>query len=268
MLLPQRRKRLRRQKPQRRMQHRLNGHVLRPEPDKSLRRARHARTCSQTRTTTGATVLITAYWRYLCTSSEWPEENCLNVCSDGDNAGTTAQITPCDGTDNSTEWCCGQNTDCCGTNSAVTIAPVLPALFSTAISSSTSTLPSTATGATPSNPTPDPASASAHGSSPDAETNSSTGLSTGAKAGIGIAVAVGAVAMIGGLVFVWVVKRRSSPPGYAPPDEFSKTPVVKVDPYAPDPAYMPDLNGNHIQELSAGQGLRHEMPVREEDPWR
>jgi hypothetical protein len=30
------------------------------------------------------TVVITEYWRDLCTSSEWPEANCVDVCSQGD----------------------------------------------------------------------------------------------------------------------------------------------------------------------------------------
>jgi hypothetical protein len=30
------------------------------------------------------TAVITEYWRDLCTSSEWPEANCVDVCSQGD----------------------------------------------------------------------------------------------------------------------------------------------------------------------------------------
>lgn len=43
--------------------------------------------CKNQQTTTNdddEKVLVTAYWRDLCSSSEWPEEGCLNVCSNGD----------------------------------------------------------------------------------------------------------------------------------------------------------------------------------------
>ncbi|KAL3443095.1 hypothetical protein BJX65DRAFT_312112 [Aspergillus insuetus] len=160
------------------------------------------------------TVVITKYWRDLCTSSEWPEDNCVDVCSQGDDAKVTVQVTPCDGTENSIEWCCGSNTDCCGTDTAVTIAPILPALASrnassTSASSTTSTsTPSTLTTTTSSlsSPTPDKSNSNTKATNP----SSSSGLSTDAKAGIGVGSAAGAILIIAAVLFLWSRRRKKA----------------------------------------------------------
>jgi hypothetical protein len=65
-----------------------------------------------------------------------------------------------------------------------------------------------------------------------------------------------------------MVKRRSALPGYTPPGKLMKTLMVKVDPFAADPAYMPELNGKDIQGLTAGQVLSHDMPGVQDTSWR
>ncbi|KAL4925229.1 uncharacterized protein BDV17DRAFT_294623 [Aspergillus undulatus] len=122
-------------------------------------------------------IIVTAYWRDLCTSSNW-----------------RVRIV----------WI---------TDSAVTIAPILGALASSTVSVSTSSLTSMLTVSATSiddatlELTSQPTSQSTSSASSD------SGLSTGAKAGIGAGVGVGAVAIIAGIAFVFFVRRRK--PGAA-----------------------------------------------------
>lgn len=97
----------------------------------------------------------------------------------GGNGSSTIKMTSCDGTPTLETWCCGlNNTECCNSDKAITIA----ANFG----SSTST-PSTSPSGSPS------------------ADNSSTGLSDGAKAGLGVGAAVGGIAMIAAFLF-WFMR--------------------------------------------------------------
>ncbi|KAH8424113.1 uncharacterized protein LDX57_001867 [Aspergillus melleus] len=127
-------------------------------------------------------------------------------------------MTPCDNTNTSTTWCCGNTTDCCGTPDAITIAPVLgehisiptPTSYASsstttdiAIPAATSTFTHT-TEPTPSNPTTTssisiatttstPSTTQTQPSSPTETTQPEEGLpglSNGVKAGIGVSVSV------------------------------------------------------------------------------
>lgn len=131
------------------------------------------------------------------------------MCSTG-NEELTAKITPCDGTKNSTNWCCGDSTDCCSGDSntkPINLAQVLGAVSSSVVSPSAS--------ATSSTPT---ASQSSTSATPTAATNSSlssSGLGGGAIAGIVIGALAG-LALIAAVLFFW---RRASrkKAGYAAP---------------------------------------------------
>ncbi|KAL4882156.1 hypothetical protein BJY04DRAFT_217478 [Aspergillus karnatakaensis] len=208
-------------------------------------------------------VVVTEYWRDLCTSSEWPEENCVNVCSTG--AGddkVTVQLTPCDGTDNSTEWCCGKNADCCGTDAAVTIANVLPAL-----ASSSSTSPSSSTATPSSAPESEADGASVDGNDDNVNNSQSSGeLSTGAKAGIGVGAA--AAALLGVAVVVYWVRRRRRAKGTGAEPDILKT--QSTSPITEKPAPFAYNGNGHIAEADSGDGvselpgsqmLRHELPA-------
>ncbi|KAL4954130.1 hypothetical protein BDW69DRAFT_183810 [Aspergillus filifer] len=194
----------------------------------------------------------------LCSDPDWPSESCLDVCSGGDYAGNTAQVTPFDGTDNSTEWCCGTSTDCCGTNSAMTIAPVLAALsFSTASATSSSI---TSTQASSPTPNADDTSSTSYSPSQTTTFSSSSGLSTGAKAGIG--------ASRRGCSWHNCRSRVSLPPsapgseyGTVAISEWSSPSMVKVAPghtwgiyeSAPAPAYVAEMRGNSaVHEICGG----------------
>ncbi|KAJ5736655.1 uncharacterized protein N7483_001780 [Penicillium malachiteum] len=102
--------------------------------------------------------LGSTYWRDQCWTSDWNSSgNCLNYCMGEE----TSHMTPCDGTKNSSTWCCGDdNTACCGTSSAITISQYFGDY--------------------------DPSSTRQESTS-----RSSSGMSTGTKAAIGLGVALG-----------------------------------------------------------------------------
>ncbi|OKL63291.1 hypothetical protein UA08_01719 [Talaromyces atroroseus] len=129
------------------------------------------------------------------------------------NSKSDTQVTPCDGTANSTTWCCGNSTSCCGTSDAVTIAPTLSGYTSSTTSSSTSSA------------TVSPTTTASASSLPSA----TSGLSAGAKAGIGVGVAVGAIAIIFAAFLFW--RRRAAYRGLqnnsGPALPLSKTGSVK-----------------------------------------
>ncbi|KAL4781974.1 hypothetical protein BJX76DRAFT_369473 [Aspergillus varians] len=177
------------------------------------------------------------YWRDMCSISSWPDVGCLNVCTDDgdiDDAGN-APMTPCDGTDYSETWCCGQTTDCCGTDEEVTIPTNIYVSTSTPNSTSTSTSASlTSTQATTS---------SSSTTTPSSEqSQTSSGLSSGSKAGIGVGVAAGVIVVVGFFSFLVMRRRRkraviasgtrldgSAQPGAGPdvPQELEPTPVYE-----------------------------------------
>lgn len=140
-------------------------------------------------------------------------------------------MTPCDGTANSTTWCCGDSRYCCGTSSAVTIAQVLSPATSSPASTSTSGI------ATPS-------------TSPSASSGSNSGLSTGAKAGVGVGVAVGALSII--LALVWFFLRRRKTGDVV--DKEWKAPDPQP---SPSPAPTPGFYG--VYEVAGSQTERSEL---------
>lgn len=167
-------------------------------------------------------------------------------------------MTPCDGTLTSETWCCGaDNKNCCGSDSAISIA----ALFGAPSTSTAQTASATSNAATSSAATATATSIS----------SSSTGLSDGAKAGIGVGVGVGAVAVaVIAAVAFWAVRRRKQKGNVA-----NKIYVAGTGPVAA--AAMPEacqgytvvqtpgeLEGNNVGnrafEKPAGlEDIRHEL---------
>ncbi|KAJ8101651.1 hypothetical protein POJ06DRAFT_68752 [Lipomyces tetrasporus] len=177
-----------------------------------------------------------SYFRDQCTDAQWSSNKCLNVCRTGQSDGSTAAMTPCDNTANSTQWCCGRNnTACCNTPDAITLAQVL------GLSSSTSSSISAATATSTSSPT----TSSTSGMSPVAS-SASSGLSTGAKAGIGVGVGVGELALIFLLGFFFVRRQRASS---------GSPPTARLPPPTNDATA-----GKTIHEKSAGpETTRYEL---------
>ncbi|KAK6438067.1 hypothetical protein LTR95_005741 [Oleoguttula sp. CCFEE 5521] len=106
--------------------------------------------------------------------------SCINTCA----SEATSNMTPCDGTQNSTRWCCGIGTDCCNTGVGVVVlqqvfgsvaagaitSAASSASFST-FSSAASSVPSTTnpiatTSSSPESVSNTPSSASSSGSNP------------------------------------------------------------------------------------------------------
>lgn len=125
-------------------------------------------------------------------------------------SNSTIVMTPCDGTANSSTWCCGSSSSCCGTSKAISIAQLLgtglPKTVATSSTSSTmQTTMSTITVATaPTIPQP-LVSTSSFPSSP------STNLSSGVKVGIGLGVSVGFIGLVTLISGAFILgKRRAS----------------------------------------------------------
>jgi hypothetical protein len=145
------------------------------------------------------------YWLEYCTDKDIESGNCMDICRRTRGSEGTSMITPCDGTNSSAQWCCGDTTACCANANADLVS--FPKEFVGMING---TIASLATIATPT-PTPSstrassstsaPATSSARPTSSPSSTPQSTGLSTGAKAGIGIGAACGVLALIGIIFF-------------------------------------------------------------------
>lgn len=131
-----------------------------------------------------------SYWRNYCTEKDWSSGKCLNVCAENKLGGTAvrnAPLVPCDGTANSTRWCCGESCSCDDETNVVS----LPAIFGQPLVTNSVSLPTSSS--TTSSPT-----ASATNVNGNTNQNSENkGLSTGAKAGIGVAAAIGALVLLG-----------------------------------------------------------------------
>lgn len=91
------------------------------------------------------------YWRSPCANSDWTNGNCLNICTDAvschnEHCSSTSvpcvcsvlasnytkdteitfgsvEMTPCDGTNLSSSWCCGKTTGCCSSSENRWIIP-------------------------------------------------------------------------------------------------------------------------------------------------
>ncbi|KAF2147903.1 hypothetical protein K461DRAFT_316381 [Myriangium duriaei CBS 260.36] len=156
------------------------------------------------------------YWREGCSNPDWPEDVCpRNVCEDPseNDINGNAPMTPCDGTNSSSTWCCGANTtSCCGKGSPseITLRPTLVAVISSTTSSTSPSSTSTSSATQSSSP---PSSSSTQTST----SSQASGLSTGAKAGIGVGVALGAVLAFAGLIFFVLAWRRKKQ-SYSFPD--------------------------------------------------
>ncbi|KAL3476648.1 hypothetical protein BJX99DRAFT_258195 [Aspergillus californicus] len=240
LLLSERRKRPEPSQWMMRLDRRADEHVLRSKPNEPIRRTTKRRPERRR-------VMENGLCKNLQTSTDDDGDE-IHVTAD-DDGGDTAQITPCDGTDNSTEWCCGLNaTDCCGTSDAITIAPVLAALATPTPSSSSTATSSTASPTT--YPEPDTQFSS----------SSSNGLSTGAKAGIGAGVGAGGIAIIGALLYFWL-RRRKAKPAYVPagvPGPESSPQSDKFGGYYGQAPYIAEVDSANMHELNAG-AVRHEL---------
>ncbi|KAF1992856.1 hypothetical protein P154DRAFT_528187 [Amniculicola lignicola CBS 123094] len=180
--------------------------------------------------------VVIKYARGDCTENDWSKGLCNPVC--GTSMGY-AGATPCDGTANSTRWCCGKSTDCCipennlpvytlaanwgdpvptglaiSSSSASTSAPAsatkanqVPIETQTSSAFKTvyeSTSISTSTSTSTSTATPKSQNPANETTSPTASANPqpNTSLSTGAKAGIAIGATLGALILIGLGIFI------------------------------------------------------------------
>jgi hypothetical protein len=119
------------------------------------------------------------------------------------------QLTPCDGTNSSEKWCCGDTMDCCGkTNSARAV--IIPKMLVLGSNSTSSVAPSSSTSA-----------ASAASSSASASSSSSAQQDTSFKKqrniGLGVGLGIGLPVMLalGLLLGALFMKRRRGETSYA-----------------------------------------------------
>jgi hypothetical protein len=105
-------------------------------------------------------------------------------------------MTPCDGTNSSAKWCCGDSSDCCALPDDSPNVHFLAATFGASTSPQASSTGSVATASIPSSTT---ATASASTSPPTSSNSNANNndLSSGAKAGIGVGAAIGALILLG-----------------------------------------------------------------------
>lgn len=161
---------------------------------------------------------IVRYWRNGCTTTPVDPEHCLDVCIQPDEVvrticlfdslterpillcsfvdsvqigGGFAIMTPCDGNSNSTMWCCGNDTTCCGTSAEVSLAATLGVALPSSTSASTALPTSDGSSTSPS------ATLAPVGSpSPTGSVSRQSMLNAGALAGIVISTIITVVAVL------------------------------------------------------------------------
>jgi hypothetical protein len=189
------------------------------------------------------------YWREECTEKDWRSGKCLNVCTDDVSLvhyttprpnkreslklppeqeadvrqvnGGTHEMTPCDGTANSTTWCCGNSASCCETL-PITIAAKFGVIPSTSTSSATATPSTSAASQTASSSVP----ATSSGTSGSQNSHS---LSGGGIAGVVIG-AIAGTALICTAVFLCIGKKRNSRAANTEPyTSAEKSPIYRYE---------------------------------------
>ncbi|KAJ5404674.1 hypothetical protein N7465_005958 [Penicillium sp. CMV-2018d] len=150
------------------------------------------------RNSAGESGTNTTYWRNQCTISDWTNNGCLDVCTKestpSGGSDFSAKMTSCDGTANSTTWCCGDNASCCNTSSAITIAQKLGEHTST---STLHLIPSSTSTSLISSPT-----------STSTSSSSSPQLSGGVIAGIAVGSVLGAIAFLALISFSFIRRKK------------------------------------------------------------
>lgn len=145
-------------------------------------------------------------------------------------------MSPCDGTDTSLTWCCGNSTSCCDTDRAVHLP--------TDIYGTTSAFTSSNAASSTSSPSSTSTDSSSQGSS--------SGLSSGAKAGVGVGVGVGVCLIIALLVVSFLLRRRRYE-GNAAVELVSPAAYNPLEPgRGPEPGPSP-AGLEQTQELDAAQ---------------
>ena len=104
-------------------------------------------------------------------------------------------VTPCDGTDSSEYWCCGNSTACCGDDASFGKEKVDRVFLGIISSSSMSSIASSTSTSMPLSSS-SPSSTSTPSPTTTPPNDDSGGLSTGAKAGIGVGAAFGVIALL------------------------------------------------------------------------
>ncbi|KAJ5267474.1 hypothetical protein N7478_003811 [Penicillium angulare] len=190
---------------------------------------------------------IDTYWRDMCSLSSWPDIGCLKVCEGGTDLQTgNSQMTPCDGTDYSETWCCGDTHDCCEMGDEVFV-PL--DIYATSASTTTTLFPLTPTKIM-TKPTPKISSTMTLSAldHPSSESDSSRNLSIDEKVGVGVGVSIGVIAIAGATTFFI---RRPSGKRAASVDAPMENPQI--------PPKIQESNTTAIYEKPAGDhDTRHE----------
>ena len=178
---------------------------------------------------------------------------CLsNVCNTGDYE-LTAPITPCDGTANSSRWCCGHDKDCCNSGAGVVLLEQVLGSVSSTVVSSSSIASATST--------PSQTSAPPSATATNTGDSGSSDLGGGAIAGIVIGAVAGLALVAAALFFA----RRAS----------RKKKLQDTMPLVPEVAYTPAMQElgptvkyTHVQEMPGpppGE-LQGDVPVHAHKP--
>ncbi|KAL6711693.1 hypothetical protein ACN47E_004627 [Coniothyrium glycines] len=183
--------------------------------------------------------MITDYWREECTVKDWQSGQCLTVCLTN-SVDKNVQMTPCDGTANSTMWCCGNTKDCCAAGIGMeTLAAqfigIVASSSSTTVSLTTTSITSATSASlattTMTSATPAPNNVSPEGNEPGS-------ISGGEIAGIVVGVVAG-LALLAALIFLLARRRRSA----------SRSKLGLVEAYPP----VWDSKTYHAYEADSGQ---------------
>lgn len=141
---------------------------------------------------------MATYWLEYCTDKDIESGDCMDICRSSRGDSGTSMITPCDGTNTSEKWCCGDTTACCANanRDLVSFPKQFVGMINGTIANLTTTGKSTPTPTPTSSRTPSASTSATSTPSPSA-VPASTGLSTAAKAGIAIGAVAGVLLLVG-----------------------------------------------------------------------
>ncbi|KAH8722610.1 hypothetical protein GQ44DRAFT_729483 [Phaeosphaeriaceae sp. PMI808] len=178
----------------------------------------------------------THFYRVYCTNKDW--EGCLNVCNTGNNAKDVVQLTPCDNTNSSEKWCCGDTTNCCMPGSKE-----LPVIIPRFLGNSSAPLPSS-----PLSPSSSSSrSASSSSSAPISSSPDPTKRQRDIGIGIGVGLGVPVILALGFAFGIYYMKRHRT------------APIVTLETYNHEEYKVPDV---YMAELDA-PGM--ELPAGRQD---
>lgn len=212
----------------------------------------------------------THFYINTCTNKDLLSGQCLSFCDR--NAAGSSEVTSCDGTANSTRWCCGFTRACCDKENGDF---TLPQIFGQSLQTASSSLhPSSSIQTASFSISPSSSTTTATPSASHAPQTDSNGLSTGAKAGLAVAAVVAVMillllALFARKAYSWKKDADAAASegveghyghvekyGHSLVEPYSKSPLSELPP-TPEPTELAGTELPQYHQVKLQQGTRN-----------